>query len=89
MPAKTEALLENQTDLREIERVAVFQERIDRSDQRLHGVVEEMREADAGKYDVDRPRSLRGNRRCNVGNDDRFGQGFIEDDDRFVQRIIP
>ena len=42
-------------DLGEVERVAVLQDRIDRGDQRLHGVVEEVREADSGKHDVGRP----------------------------------
>ncbi len=40
------------SDLREVERVAVLQNRIDRRNQRLHGIVEEVREADAGEHDV-------------------------------------
>ena len=46
-------------DLREVQRVGVLQDRIDRGDQRLHGVVEEMREADAGQHDIGRPRDSR------------------------------
>jgi len=45
----------DQADLREIERIARFQDRIDRRNQRLHGVVEEMRETDAAEHDVGRP----------------------------------
>ncbi len=44
----------DQPDLREIQRIVGLQDRIHRCDQRLHGVVEEMREADAGKHDIGR-----------------------------------
>ncbi|MEY9189068.1 hypothetical protein ABH987_002696 [Bradyrhizobium ottawaense] len=61
-------------DLREVERVGVLQDRIHRGDQRLHGVVEEVREADAGEHDIGRP--------C------RFGGGCHVDDDGLGQRFL-
>src|SRR5713226_962795 len=39
-------------DLREVQRIVVLQDRVDRRYQRLHGVVEEMREADSRQHDV-------------------------------------
>ncbi|MGY3455955.1 hypothetical protein ACVWW5_001405 [Bradyrhizobium sp. LM3.4] len=75
-------------DLREVERVGVLQDRIHRSDQRLHGVVEEVREADAGKHDIGRPCG-RLRRRRHVADDDGLGQRFLGDDDRLVQWSIP
>jgi len=46
-------------DLGKIQCVIVLQDRIDRRDQRLHGVVEEMREADPGQHHIGRPRGGR------------------------------
>jgi hypothetical protein len=69
-------------DLREVERVGVLQERIHRRDQRLHRVVEEMRDADAGKHDVGGPGRARTRRR--VRQHDRNGKGFVGDGDRLV-----
>jgi hypothetical protein len=63
----------DQSDLREVERVTLFQDRIDRRNQRLHGVVEEMRQADAAEHDVSRPRrgGLGHGRRGHVRHDHR------------------
>jgi hypothetical protein len=83
-------------DLGEVERIARFQERIDRGNQRLHGVVEEVREADAGEHDIGRSRGSPRRRDCrDVRQDDRPSQNFfgdqtlLGDNDRLVQRIIP
>ncbi len=62
-------------DLREVERVGVLQDRIHRGDQRLHGVVEEVREADAGKHDIGGPCGPGGGR--HVADDDGLGQRFL------------
>jgi hypothetical protein len=86
------------SDLREIERIAVFQDRVDRRDQRLHGVVEEMREADSRQHDIGGARGSdlgsgeRGPARATlhrIRHQHRRGQYFFGDDDRFVQGIIP
>ena len=45
----------DQADLGVVERIALFKDRIHRGNQRLHGVVEEMREADARQHDIGRP----------------------------------
>jgi hypothetical protein len=63
-------------DLREVERVGVLQDRIHRSDQRLHGVVEEVREADAGQHDIGRPRGTFG-AGCDVADEDGLRQCFL------------
>ena len=78
-------------DLGEVQRVSVLQDRIDRGDQRLHGVVEEVREADAGQHDIGRPRDSRlgGEARRHVRHDHRRGQRFFGDDDGLVQGRIP
>jgi len=75
-------------DLREIERIGVLQDRVHRGDQRLHGVVEEVREADAGEHDVCRPCRLAGSGR-HIADDDGLGQRFIRDDNRLVQCSNP
>ena len=90
----------DQPDLREVERVVVLEDRIHRRDQRLHGVVEEMREADASEHDVGRPRrhlrdrsrsrrlgSLRHGSSRHVRHDDRRYQRLFGD--RLVQGKIP
>lgn len=65
-------------DLRKIERVGVLQDRIHRGDQRLHGVVEEVREADAGEHDIGRPRGcLDARLGRDVADDDGLGQCFL------------
>jgi hypothetical protein len=66
-------------DLPVVQRVSVLQDRIDRGDQRLHGVVEEMREADAGQHDIGRPRDRRpgGEARRRVLHDHWRGRGFL------------
>ncbi len=43
-------------DLRKVERIAILQDRIDRRNQRLHRVVEKMRETDSDQHDIGRPR---------------------------------
>ncbi len=73
-------------DLREVERVGVLQDRIHRGDQRLHGVVEEVRDADAGEHDIGRARGGGGR---HVVDDDGLGQRFIGDDDWLVHCSIP
>src|SRR3984957_4207966 len=77
----------DQSDLRKIERIVVLQDRIHRCDQGLHGVVEELREADADEHDIGWPG--RGCFQRRGLDDDRLGQGFIGDDNRLVQGIIP
>ena len=80
----------DQSDLREVQRVIVLQDRVHRCDQRLHGVVEEVREADAGEHDIGRPRGRLGSGWSDrVRHDHRRDQRFFGDDDRLVQGIIP
>jgi hypothetical protein len=78
-------------DLREVERVIVFQDRIDRRDQRLHGVVEKMRKADCRQHDISRsrPGRLGGGIGRQLRRDHRCDQRFFGDDDRLVQCMIP
>ena len=64
-------------DLREVERVGVLQDRIHRGDQRLHGVVEKVREADAGEHDVGRSRDRLGGGGRDVADDNGLGQRFL------------
>ena len=80
----------DQSDLREVQRVIVLQDRIHRSDQRLHGVVEEVREADAGEHDIGRRRRRPGDgSRRHVRHNHRCHRRFFGDDDGLVQRMIP
>jgi hypothetical protein len=69
----------DQADLREIQRVRVLQDRIDGGNQRLHSVVEEVREADAGKHDIGRPRRLCRKAACSLRNNDRFGSWILQE----------
>ena len=79
------------SDLRKVQRIARFQDRINGRNQRLHGVVEKVRNADAAKYDVGRPRCRRvpSNGRRHVRQGHRRDQGFFGYDNWLVQRIIP
>ena len=66
-------------DLPIVQRIGVLQDRIDGGDQRLHGVVEEMREADPRQHDIGRPgHSCPGGeaRRC-ILHDDRRDRSFF------------
>ncbi len=76
----------DQADLGEVERVVRLQDRIDRRDQRLHGVVEEVREAQAADHRIGRParRRLRSRRGRQRRRDDRGGKRFLGDDDGLV-----
>ena len=78
-------------DLREVQRVIVLEDRIGRGDQRLHGVIEEMREADSRQHDIGRPcRSGFGSEpRRRVRHEHRRGQSLFGDDNRLVQCEIP
>src|SRR3954452_18492395 len=78
-------------DLPVVQRIGVLQDRIDRGDQRLHGVVEEVREADAGEHDIGRShgRCLGGKARRRVLYYHRCGHGFFGDDDVLIQGRIP
>ncbi len=77
----------DQADLRIVQRVIVLQDRIDRRNQGLHGVVEEVREADPGQHDIGRPCGgrLGGERRRHVGHHHRRGERFLGDGDGLVQ----
>ena len=81
----------DQADLRVVQRVAVLQDRIDRCDQRLHSVVEEMRETDSRQHDIGRPgRSRLGSQtRRHVRHEHRRGQCFLGDGDGLVHGSIP
>ena len=59
----------DQPDLAEIEREALLQDRIDRRQQRLHQVVEEVADADRREHGEGRPLMARGknNRRARLG----------------------
>ncbi len=76
----------DQADLREVERVVVLQDRIHRRNQRLHGVVEEMRKADAAEHGIggaSRHQAGRARRRHR-----RHGNSVLIDDDRLVHGNI-
>ena len=75
------------SDLREVERVAVFKDRIDRRDQRLHRVVEEVRKTDSRQHDIGRAcRSGCGSAAVHrIRRQHRRGQCFFGDGDRLVQ----
>src|SRR5579883_2991185 len=74
----------DQPDLGKVERVSHLQDRIHRCDQRLHRVVEEMREADADEDDVGRPRRAWLGRRGASLDDDRLGESFLADNNGLV-----
>jgi hypothetical protein len=77
--------------LRKVQRIGLLEDRIDRRDQRLHRVVEEMREADAGQHYISRPGDGRLGRKARrrVRHDHRRGQRFLGDDDGLVQGRSP
>ncbi len=82
----------DQADLGEVERIAFLQDRIDRRNQRLHGVIEEVREADAAQRDVGRSgHRLRAGDGIgsHVRHHHRREQCFFGDDNRLVQGGIP